>query len=126
MAAEKAQTQTATGIGCGLVLLAGLAIWGWTALVGGASAKYSATISDYTVISPSQLAVTLHIANTGGASGTPTCTVQVHDASYAHSGVDAGDLAAPIAKGETTTTVMTLKITGEGASFITDGTVNCS
>jgi len=115
-------------IGCITLIVLGLLVWGGIEIFGGGSSgtTYKATVSDFVVVNPADLAVTLHIENTGSKGGTPDCTVNANDGSYTYTGVNEGTLSTAIAPGQTTTTVMQVTITKQGASFVTDVTAKCS
>lgn len=115
-------------LGCailvGLLVAAGLGVK--SCVFGDDGTSYSATVADFTVVNPADLAVTFHVTNTGKKAGTPECTVQAQDPSYTYHGIDIGKLSDPIPPGETKTTVMNLTISKQGASYVTDATVKCS
>lgn len=128
-----AQTKTAKNegsakVGCAALVVLGLLIWGGIEIFGGSSSgtTYQTTVSDFVVVNPADLAVTLHITNTGGKAGTPDCTVNANDGSYTYTGINEGTLSDSIAPGKTSTTVMQVTITKQGASFVTDVTAKCS
>lgn len=127
MSTPKSANSSNTKIGCITLIVVGLLIGGAIALFGGGSgAKYTTTVSDFTVVNPADLAVTMKITNTGSKSGRPTCTVQANDPSYTYTGVDAGDLSESIAPGATTATVMNLTISKQGAQYVTNVTAKCT
>jgi hypothetical protein len=103
-----------------------VAFFGIKACLFSDSTTYSAVVQDFTAINPADLAVTVKVTNTGSHSGTPTCSITAHDASYAYHGVDAAQMAGAIAPGTTVTSVMNLTITSQGAAYVTDVTVKCS
>jgi hypothetical protein len=92
----------------------------------GPSASFRARVAGYTAIDPADLAVTIKITNTGGAAGTPDCTVQAADPSGADSGINEGTLSSPVRPGRTVTTVMNLTITHQGARYVDQATVSCT
>lgn len=92
---------------------------------GGASASWKARVTNYVVINPADLAVTVQVTDTGKAAGTPTCTVQASDAAYAYTGFDEGTLDRPVQPGATTTYVDNVTITHQGAQYVTQVTVSC-
>ena len=107
------------------VLLAIVVIAVVIATSGGSGGSFKAVVADYVVINPADLAVTIHVTNTGSSAATPTCTVDAQDPSGAYSGVDVGTLASPVAAGQTTTYVDNVTITHEGAQYVTQVTVSC-
>ena len=92
----------------------------------GGGTTYKASVTDYRVINPADLAVVVRVTNTGTQAGTPTCTIEAEDASYAYHGVDAATLQGSIAAGATTTFVDHLIITGQGAQYVTQVTATCT
>jgi hypothetical protein len=78
------------------------------------------------VINPAAVDVTLKVTNTGSSPATPMCTVDATDSSGAYSGVNAGSLSSAVQPGQTTTTVMEVTITNQGAQYVTSATVSCS
>lgn len=92
----------------------------------GSGTTYKATVTDYRVINPADLAVIVRVTNTGTAAGTPTCTIEAEDASYAYHGVDAATLQGALAAGATTTFVDHLIITSQGAQYVTQVTATCT
>jgi hypothetical protein len=120
------QPATARSVITALVLVAGLGIWFLTSHHGGGGAKYQATVTRYEVINPADLAVVVRVTNTGTKAGTPTCTIEAEDASYAYHGVDAATLKNPVTAGATTNFVDNLTITGQGAQYVTQATAKCA
>lgn len=92
---------------------------------GGGPSPYKAVVGDMTVINPADLAVTVHVTNTGKTAGTPTCTVSASDPSGTYTGFDVGTLTSPVAAGQTTTYVDNVTITHQGAAYVTSATVSC-
>lgn len=92
---------------------------------GGSGASWKATVGGTAVINPADLAVTVHVTNTGKTAGTPTCKVQANDPSYAYTGFDEGTLTNPVQPGQTVTYVDNVTITGQGAQYVTQATVSC-
>jgi hypothetical protein len=92
----------------------------------GSSTTYKASVKDYNAINPADLAVTVQVTNAGSASGTPSCTIQASDPSGAYTGIDVATLQNPVAAGQTTRFVDNIFITHQGASYVTDVTVNCT
>lgn len=92
---------------------------------GGGGTTWKATVADYTVINPADLAVTVHVANTGTRAGTPTCKINAQDPSGAYSGFDEGTLTSPVRPGATATYVDNVTITSQGAQYVTQVTVSC-
>lgn len=124
-AAQPKKQSNTTGCIILIGLLVGAGIGAKSCLFGGGT-TYSATVGDFTAMNPSDLAVTLHVTNTGSSAGHPHCEVDAHDPSYTYTGVDIGDLKDEVAPGTTVTAVMNLSIGKSGAEFITDVTVKCS
>jgi hypothetical protein len=92
----------------------------------GAAPKYSAHVQDQLVMNPADLAVTVRVANTGTAAGTPACTVQASDPSGSYSGTDAGTLSSAIQPGKFAVYVDNVTITGRGARYVTRVSVSCT
>lgn len=88
--------------------------------------SFSATASSFLALSPTDVAVTLKVTNTGSASATPTCVVQVHDPTFQYQGIGSGQLDAPVAPGSTVTTAMNVRISSGAAALITAATVKCA
>lgn len=101
------------------------ATWGSVSLFNG-TPSFSATASSFLALSPTDLAVTLKVTNTGSASATPTCVVQAHDPTFQYQGIGSGQLDAPVAPGSTVTTAMHVRISSGAAALITVATVKCS
>jgi len=128
-APPKAKPKGNTRAGC--ILLLGIAVVIAVVVVvltnhSGPSASFRAGVADYTVIDPADLAVTIKVTNTGGAAGTPDCTVQASDPSGADSGINEGTLSSPVRPGQTVTTVMNLTITHQSAQYVSQASVTCT
>ena len=113
--------------GClALVMLAGvIGVIIAVATSGGGGGSFKASVGGYTVINPADLAVVIHVTNTGKAAATPTCTISASDPSGAYTGFDEGTLTAPVPAGRTVTYVDNVTITGQGAQYVTSVTVSC-
>jgi hypothetical protein len=92
---------------------------------GGSGGSFKAAVENYTVINPADLAVAVHVTNTGSTAATPTCTVTAQDPSGAYSGFDEGTLTSPVQPGATTTYVDNVTISGQGAQYVTQVSVTC-
>lgn len=92
---------------------------------GGGPSPWKAAVGDTAVINPADLAVTVHVTNTGKTAATPTCTVRASDPSGAYTGFDEGTLANPVQPGQTVTYVDNVTISGQGAQYVTSATVSC-
>jgi len=95
-------------------------------LTGGAKAKYQASSTGIAVIDPATVSVSFQVKNIGKASGTPNCTINVQDASYSHTGFNSGKLSSSLAPGQTTSSAMSITVTGQGANDITSAKVSCN
>jgi hypothetical protein len=109
----------------GLIATAAIAVLSVTGC-GGPATTYSAKVTRYEVINPADLAVVVQVTNTGDQAGTPTCTIDAEDGSYAYHGVDVATLKDPVAAGATTNFADNLTITGQGAQYVTEATAKCS
>lgn len=89
-------------------------------------AKFTATIdtTNFNVVNPATLSVTIHVTNTGDAAGTPTCTINVNDANSTYTGADLATLSS-VEPGKTVTTVDNVTITKQGAQYVTAGKIDC-
>lgn len=90
------------------------------------STTFSGSVMKISVINPASVNVEFSISNTGSSAGTPNCTVSVQDPSNAYSGSDSPSVSSPIAVGGTLNGNMNLIVTGQGAQYVTGGTVTCS
>jgi hypothetical protein len=109
-----------------LAIVAVIGIWFLTSHHGGGGAKYQATVTGYNVVNPADLSVTVKVTNTGTAAGTPTCTIDAQDASYAYHGVDVVTLQKPVPAGVFNFFSDDLTITSQGAEYVTQVTAKCS
>jgi hypothetical protein len=111
----------------GLIALAAIAAIAAACLTGcGGGTTYKAKVQDYNVINPADLGVTVQVTNTGSKAGTPSCTIDAQDPSFAYSGVDVATLKDPVAPGATTHFADNITITGQGAQYVTQVTVKCT
>lgn len=78
------------------------------------------------VINPGDLRVYGQVKNTGKGAGTPSCTLQAHDAAYSYSGTDVVTKTSPLQPGATWNFADNLTITNQGASYITVVSVSCN
>lgn len=92
---------------------------------GGNGASFKAKVGSFTVINPADLAVAVHVTNTGKKAATPTCTIQASDPSGAYTGFDEATLDNPVPAGQTVTYVDNVTISSQGASYVTSVTVSC-
>lgn len=92
---------------------------------GGSSSSWKATTGGTAVINPGDVAVTVHVTNTGKSAATPTCTVQVSDPAGSYTGIDQGTLSSPVQPGQTVTYVDNVSVSNNGAQYVTDATVSC-
>ena len=114
-------------VGCLTLIVAAaiIAVIIAVATSGSGPSPWKATVGDSVVINPADLAVTVHVTNTGSTAATPTCTVQASDPSGTYTGFDQGTLTSPVQAGQTTTYVDNVTITHEGAQYVTSVTVSC-
>jgi hypothetical protein len=91
----------------------------------GGGGSFKATVGDFTVINPADLAVAVHVTNTGTTAATPTCTIEASDPSGAYTGFDEGTLTSPVQPGATTTYVDNVTVTHQGAQYVTQVSVTC-
>ena len=125
--AQKPEKKGNALVGCLTLVILVVIVIGVIAVVtsGGGGDSFKARVGSYTVINPADLAVAVHVTNTGKTAATPTCTVNAQDPSGAYSGVDAATLDSPVRPGQTVTYVDNVTITGQGASYVTQVTVSC-
>ena len=91
----------------------------------GSGTTYTAKVDNYAVVNPADLSVVIEVTNTGSKPGTPSCTIDAQDPSFAYSGVDVATLANPVAPGATTHFADNVTITQQGAQYVTQVTVKC-
>lgn len=91
----------------------------------GGGGSYRAAVGATAVIDPADLAVTVHVTNTGSSAGTPQCTIDASDPAGSYHGVDVATLKDQVAAGATDTFVDNLIITNQGASYVTSVKVTC-
>lgn len=87
----------------------------------------TAKIGEYRVINPSLISLEYTVTNTAGTSGYSSCSIAVNDASYTYTGSDFGYKSAKeIEPGDDYTGIANIKISNNGAGYITDGTIDCT
>jgi hypothetical protein len=104
----------------------GVLAWFLVSVYGGSSGSFKARVAGTNVVNPATLAVTIQVTNTGSSAAAPDCTVDASDASGTYSGANEGTFSSAIAPGQTSTSVMEVTITGQGARYVTSATVTCS
>jgi Fe2+ transport system protein B len=90
------------------------------------ASSFTGQVLSDTVIDPATANVQFSITNDGTTAGIPNCSVEVHNAGYSYTGFDSPIISTPIAPGATLKGNMNITVTGQGASFITAGTVTCT
>ncbi len=93
------------------------------------AAKYTVdpiTSSDIVPVNASEVAISIHVTNIGKSAGTPTCTIDPHDAQLNNTGSDVVTLKGSIKPGATNTFVDDIKVTTNGATSITTADVSCN
>lgn len=93
---------------------------------GTSATTWTATVTGFSAASPADLSVTVRVTNTGATAGTPSCTIQAHDASYAYTGIDVVGLQQPVPAGAFRFFTDDVAITGQGAQYVTQVKVSCS
>ena len=89
------------------------------------SMSFAGSVAGVTLVNPASVNVSFSIYNTGTSAGIPNCTVRVQDPSGAYSGFDSPVISTPIEIGGTLNGNMNIIVTGQGASYITEGKVEC-
>lgn len=93
----------------------------------GAKADYQATSTGITAINPATVSVSFRVTNVGSVSGTPTCTIEVQDPSYAYHGVDEFKLPESVDPGQTINSAdPSITITKQGAAYVTAADLKCN
>ena len=77
------------------------------------------------IINPADLRVYGEVKNTGGKSGTPSCTIQAHDDAYSYHGTDVVERTSPLKPGGIWDWVDDVTITSQGAQYVTKIEVQC-
>ena len=90
------------------------------------SSNFTGTVGAINVINPASVNVQFSFTNNGTSAGIPNCTVKVQDPSNAYSGFDSPAITNPVAPGATVSGNMNIIVTGQGASYVTQGDVTCS
>lgn len=94
------------------------------------SASYTASFQPdgLMVIDPADIRYFITVENTGDASGTPTCTINLSSPGGGYTGFDGITPTNPIKAGGTESYADTISVTGQGASYITlaASTVTCT
>jgi Fe2+ transport system protein B len=90
------------------------------------ASSFTGQVLSDTVIDPATANVQFSITNDGTTAGIPNCSVEVHNTGYSYTGFDSPIIPTPIAPGATLKGNMNITVTGQGASFITAGTVTCT
>jgi hypothetical protein len=119
------QPPTARSVAILVVLIAVAAIWFFSSHHGPSSA-WSAKATNYVVLNPADLGVTVQVTNTGKAAGMPDCQISAQDPDYAYHGFDDVTLKDPVQPGQTTHFADSFVITGQGAQYVTEVQVKCS
>ena len=88
-------------------------------------ASFSGEIGTWNAINPASGTVTFSITNNGDAPGKPNCKVAVQDESGTYRGYDYPIFDNEVAPGETVKGKITLTVTKEGATYVTNGSVTC-
>ena len=88
-------------------------------------AKYAAEVRDYSVVDPSTLRVDLKVHNTSKVSGKPTCTIIADNGNGAYKGRNTYTHEAELKADEWWGFYDNLKISDEGATFVTKVTFEC-
>jgi hypothetical protein len=80
------------------------------------------------VIDPAEITVYITVTNTGGASGTPNCTINLSSPGGAYTGFDAVIPDNPIPAGGQESYKDTITVTNQGAQYVTQAasSVTCS
>lgn len=77
------------------------------------------------VVNPADLRLYGEVKNTGGKSGTPSCTIQAHDDSYSYHGTDIVTRTSPLNPGGVWDWKDDITITSQGAQYVTQIEVSC-
>jgi len=91
-----------------------------------AEAKYTAKIVDSRVVNPATWQFDAQVKNTGTAEGKPKCTVRAHDESNTYKGFDFFEKETPLQPEKIWYWSGNLTITKEGATFVTETSINCT
>lgn len=91
-----------------------------------AHATFTAAVDNLAVINPGEVAVTVHVTNTGKAAGKPKCTINANDSTGTYSGTGVVALRDPVGAGKTTTFVGHVTIARQGARRVNLVAVTCS
>lgn len=90
----------------------------------GDSTTYTSEVTNYRAVNPASIQIFVNTTNTGSSEGTPSCTAHASDRSGAYSGFDSFELD-PIPAGENERWNGYITIENEGASFVTEVSVEC-
>ena len=89
--------------------------------------KVSSSIFSHREINPSLLTVEYRVTNTTENAGISECSITMKDKSNTYVGSDFGYKSAKeIMPGETYSGIANLKISNNGAQYITEGSIDCT
>jgi hypothetical protein len=110
-----------------VLMLGGLFIW-WAASLGSSKGtELESSITSYRAVNPGELTVEYEVKNTSDKTGISSCSITMHDESYEYRGNDSGyESAKEIVPNETYSGVASLKISNDGAEYITKGAISCT
>jgi hypothetical protein len=121
----KRRPSTARAVSAWGAIAAVALVWLIVHVTSGGGAKFTATVMGYNPVNPADLAVYVQVTNTSSKPGTPACTINAQDASYAYHGIDIVTLQGSVAAGQTTHFEDNVTITSQGAQYVTQVTVSC-
>ena len=90
------------------------------------AATFTGKVDSISVVNPATVNVVLDITNTSQNAGIPNCNVNVADPGNSYTGFDSPIFDTPFDAGQVKTINMNLTVTGQGAQYVTGGTVTCS
>jgi len=88
--------------------------------------QFPATIEAINVINPATVNVTFNVKNDGNTDISPSCTINVKDASNTYHGYDIFVIKEPMSPGQQRNGVGPITVTKQGAAFVTESSISCT